>query len=340
MNVPRRNGRAGRKATATDVAREAGVSKWTVNRAFKLDASIAEESRKRVLEAAERLGYRPNLLARSLSTKTTQQVALLVDDFGNPHKLPVLKTLTAALQREGLVATLINIDQPTDHADAILNADQRQVDAVILLGTSFQDEILLEHTLRPNGPPMYVLARESPLDVVTAISCDAVRSMREICEHLWARGYRRPAFMSGPRTLSTALGRMREFEAFWRDRGVAPIPELPAGAYDRLAASEGMARYLSKTPSDRRADVVMCENDVLALGAMDVARFAFGLKCPADMAFVGYDGVDAAAAPSYDLTTYEQPLGNMVALLVDMIVGRAERASVDLEGRLIVRGSS
>ncbi len=110
MNVPSRNGRAGRKATATDVAREAGVSKWTVNRAFKLDASIAEESRKRVLEAAERLGYRPNLLARSLSTKTTQQVALLVDDFGNPHKLPVLKTLTAALQREGLVATLINID--------------------------------------------------------------------------------------------------------------------------------------------------------------------------------------------------------------------------------------
>jgi DNA-binding LacI/PurR family transcriptional regulator len=340
MNVPRRSGRAGRKATAKDVAGETGVSKWTVNRAFRSDASIAEESRKRILAAADRLGYRPNLLARSLSTKTTQQVALLVDDFGNPHKLPVLKALTAALQREGLVATLINIDQPTDHVEAIRNADQRQVDAVVLLGTSFRDEILRERTLRPNSPPLYVLARESRLDIVTAICCDAIRSMREICEHLWARGYRRPAFMSGPPTLSTALGRMREFEAFWRARGVAPVAELPAGAYDRIAASEAMARYLSATPPDRRADVVMCENDALTFVAMDVARFAFGLKCPTDMAFVGYDGADAAAAPSYDLTTYEQPLGKMAALLVEMIVGRTKRASVDLEGRLIVRGSS
>jgi len=275
-----------------------------------------------------------------LSTKTTQQVAVLVDDFGNPHKLPLLKALTAALQREGLTATLVNIDRHTNHIDAILNADQRQVDAVVLLGTSFRDEMLREHTLRPNGPPLYVLARESPLDIVTAISCDAIRSMREICEHLWVRGYRRPAFMSGPRTLSTALGRMREFEAFWRDHGVAPIPELPAGAYERLAAGEAMAGYLSKTAPDRRADVVMCENDALAIGAMDVARFAFGLRSPADMAFVGYDGIDAAAAPSYDLTTYEQPIGNMVALLVDMIVGRTKRASVNLEGTLIVRGST
>jgi len=340
MTVLRRARRAVKKATARDVAQEVGVSKWTVNRAFKSDASIAEESRKRVLEAAERLGYRPNLLARSLSTKTTQQVAVLVDDFGNPHKLPVLKAVTAALQREGLVATLVNIDQPADHVEAILNADQRQVDAVVLLGTSFRDETLLEHALRPNSPPLYVLARESPLSIVTAISCDAIRSMREICEHLWARGYRCPAFMSGPRTLSTALGRMREFAAFWRDRGVAPVVELPAGTYDRIAASEAMARYLSKTPADRRVDVVMCENDVLAFGAMDIARVAFGLRCPTDMAFVGYDGVDAAAAPSYDLTTYEQPLGNMAALLVDMIVGRRKRASGNLEGRLIVRSSS
>lgn len=330
----------GRRATAQDVAKEAGVSKWTVNRAFKADASIAHESRERVMEAARSLGYRPNLLARSLTTKTTQQVAVLVDDFGNPHKLPALKALTASLQREGLVTALINIDQPSDHIDAILNADQRQLDAVVLLGTSFRDEILRDHALHPNGPPLYVLARESALDSVTAISCDSAQSTREIGEHLWARGYRRPAFMSGPRTLSTALGRKREFEAFWRDHGMDTLPELPAGAYDRIAAGEAMARYLAATPPARRADVLMSENDALAMGAMDIARFAFGLKCPADMAFVGYDGVDAASAPSYDLTTYEQPIGAMVNRLVDMIVGRAKRASVNFEGRLIIRGST
>jgi LacI family transcriptional regulator len=100
-----------RKATASDVARAAGVSKWTVTRAFTPGASIAEDSRKRVLEAAERLSYRPNLLARSLATKSTQQVAVLVDDFANLHKLPFLEKLTAALQADGMVAMLINPDK-------------------------------------------------------------------------------------------------------------------------------------------------------------------------------------------------------------------------------------
>lgn len=113
-----------RTATATDVALAAGVSKWTVNRAFKRDASIAEGSRSRVLAAADSLGYRPNLLARSLTTKSTQQVAVLVDDFANPHKLPVLRLLTAALQRERLVAILLNIDGQNGHVDAIRDADQ------------------------------------------------------------------------------------------------------------------------------------------------------------------------------------------------------------------------
>ena len=340
MNVLRQSVRPGRKATAQDVAQEAGVSKWTVNRAFHADAPIAKESRERVLEVARRLGYRPNLLARSLTTKRTHQVAVLLDDFANPHKLPVLKTLTSALQREGLVATLINIDQPGEHVDAILNADQRQVDAVVLNGTSFRDETLREHTLHPDGPPLYVLGRESSVGIVTAVSTDAAASMRDICKHLWTRGYRRPGFMSGPRTLSTALGRMREFEAFWIGRGAGPAIELPAGAYDRIAAGETMSRYLAATPESQRVDVVMCENDALAIGAMDAARFSFGVRCPSQMAFVGYDGIDAAAAPSYDLTTYEQPLGAMVERLVDMIMGRAPRASVNLEGRLILRGST
>ena len=111
-----------RKVTASDVALAAGVSKWTVTRAFKPGASIAEESRKRVMEAADRLGYRPNLLARSLATKSTQQIAVFVDDFANPHKLPFLEKLTAALQAEDRVAMLININQYFDHIQAFLLA--------------------------------------------------------------------------------------------------------------------------------------------------------------------------------------------------------------------------
>lgn len=330
----------GRKATASDVAREAGVSKWTVNRAFKTDASIAPDSRARILDAANRLGYRPNLLARSLTTKSTQQVAVLVDDFGNLHKLPMLSLLTSALQRESLVAVLININGQNSHVDAILNADQRQVDAVVLLGTSFRDETLREHALKPGSPPLFVLARESTVDRVTAVSCDAPASIAAIGQHLVARGYRRPGFMSGPKTLSTVLGRKHQFAAFWRQHGVAAVPDLVAGSYDRRAAGDAMARYLAETPPCDRVDILFCENDALAFGALDTARFGFGLAVPSDLAVVGYDNNDLADAPAYRLTSYEQPMAAMVDRLVDMIVGRSDVASVNLPGRLVVRAST
>ena len=340
MSVLGQRGISGRKATATDVALAAGVSKWTVNRAFKKDASIADDSRSRVLEAAARIGYRPNLLARSLTTKSTQQVAVLVDDFANPHKLPVLSLLTAALQREDLVAVLVNIDEQNGHVDAILNADQRQVDAIVLLGTSFRDETLRQHALSPASTPLYVLARESTLDAVVPVCCDAAASMEAIGHHLRERGYRRPGFMSGPKTLSTVLGRLQHFAAFWQLHGVPVVPDIAVGAYDRNAAARAMSDYLGSRSTEDRVDVLVCENDALAFGAMDAARFGFQLKVPADIAFVGYDGTDFAAASSYNLTTYEQPMTDMVDRLVDMIVGRTPPGSVSLSGRLIVREST
>lgn len=109
-----------KRATAKEVADAAGVSKWTVIRAFTPGASITEESKRRVLEAAAVLNYTPNLLARSLATNLTHQVAVFVDDFANPQKLPFLETLTERLQAEGLVAVLININNHFDHVHGTL----------------------------------------------------------------------------------------------------------------------------------------------------------------------------------------------------------------------------
>lgn len=328
-----------RKATAADVAVEAGVSRWTVTRAFAPGSIISEKSREHVMAVAERLGYRPNLLARSLMTKTTHQIAVLVDDFSNFHKLLALEKLTAALQAEGLVAMLVHIGQHFDHAHAFLHADQRQVDAVVLLGTGFRDETL-QSAIQAGSPPLYVLARESTIDGIASVACDPEVSMHTIVDHLAARGYRRPGFMSGAKALSTGLGRQRCFSAFWQARGVHDVPELAAGAYDVRAAQACLRDYLSRTPAGERIDVLMCENDVLALGALDVARGEFGLRVPEDLAIAGYDGSDLAGLSLLGLTTYEQPMDEMVAVLVDMLQGRREPRSVTLTGRLIPRAST
>ncbi|WP_152047505.1 LacI family DNA-binding transcriptional regulator [Aureimonas psammosilenae] len=329
-----------KRATALEVAKAAGVSKWTVIRAFTPGASIAESSRQKVLAVAETMSYRPNLLARSLATSSTQHVAVFVDDFTNPHKLEMLETLTAALQAEELVAVIVNINEHFDHVHALLNADQRQVDAIVLLGTSFRDETLSDVRLGESAPPLFVLARDSQTSRISPISCDSGHALAEICTHLWARGYRRPAFMTGPRTLSTALGRRQHFEAFWMERGIEAVPTLSAERYSHRAGGDAARAFLQASPSGLKIDLLMCENDILACGAMDVLRSEFALRVPEDLAIVGFDDTAIAGFPTYDLTTYRQPIAAMVDALVDMLAGRRASEPVSLPGELVLRSSA
>jgi DNA-binding LacI/PurR family transcriptional regulator len=118
------------------------------------------------------------------------------------------------------------------------------------------------------------------------------------------------------------------------------IPELPAERYSVEAGAKAMRTYLAATPADQRIDLLMCENDVLATGAMDVIRSEFGLRVPADIAVIGFDNAGYAATPAYDLTTYEQPIDAMVQATVEMIVGRCEKKTIQLRGRLVPRSSA
>lgn len=330
-----------RRATARDVADAAGVSKWTVMRAFAPGASITEESKRKVLEAAAQLNYSPNLLARSLATNLTHQVAVFVDDFANPEKLPFLEALTERLQAEGLVAILININRHFDHVHALLQADQRQADAIVLFGTAFRSETLSDRALgRPGMPPMFVLARDSQIEGVPAVVCDAELALREIVDHLYARGYRRPGFMTGAKVLSTALRRQQHFAEFWAEKGITEIATLSADRYSAESGAEAVRDYLQRTDPEDRIDVLMCENDILAMGALDEVRGSFGLRVPNDIAVVGFDNYELGGAAAYSLTTYEQPKDEMTEAIVGMITGRLRPETLTFPGKLIVRGST
>ncbi|CDN49111.1 LacI family DNA-binding transcriptional regulator [Neorhizobium galegae] len=328
-----------KRVTAEDVARSAGVSKWTVIRAFTPGASIAEKSRLRVLEAAENLNYRPNLLARSLATNLTHQVAILIDDFKNPHKLPVLEILTWQLQSEGLLTVLININEHFDHVQALLDAGQRQVDAIILFGTAFRPEMLEDDRIQ-GGAPLYVLARDSQIPNVPAITCDTPLAMRELCEYFSSKGYRRPAFLSGAKTLSTALGRRRAFNAFWEAHSSKPVLGVSAASYSSGHGFEAARILFQETPREQWPDLLMCENDALAFGAIDYVRSTLKLRIPDDIAIAGFDNTPLAASPAYDLTTYEQPAIEMVAAILSMILGREPRENRAFKGKLVSRSTA
>ena len=301
----------------------------------------SNSSREKVLTAAKKLHYSPNLLARSLATNLTYQIAILVDDFTNPHKLPFLERLTAALQAEGRVASLININTANDHVTAMMHAEQRQVDAIILFGTAFRDDMLRDQRFSKAFPDLYVLARDSQTPAVTAINCDTDLAMAEICEHLASGGYTAPCFMSGPKSLSTALGRRQYFMDFWSRKLGRAIPEISSHEFSASSGSNAMRAFLESCRRDNRpVDLIMCENDILACGAKDVIAYEFGLRVPEDIAVVGFDNIELSGAPPYDLTTYEQPLDEMVHATILMLLGRMPKKPVTFPGKLVIRGST
>ncbi|RWR05057.1 LacI family transcriptional regulator [Sinirhodobacter populi] len=327
--------------TADDVAVAAGVSRWTVNRAFKKQASISPGTREKVMSAATKLGYVPDLMAASLASARSNLVALLVDDFANPHKLVMMERLTRALRRRGWDTLLVNTINREDAGHALLGASQRRVDAAILIGIQFDDEVLDAALHARRFRKLIIFARMSQNPNTISIAVDDVRAMTEIAEYVHRRGYRRPMFLAGPRTHSAHLERKETFEAYWQ-RLFGTTPEnIAVAAYDPVLAAEVLERSLAGRSREALPDIVVCENDALAMGAVDVIRHSLNLRIPDDIAVTGFDDVPQASGPNYRLTTYRQPLTEMSEYLVDVLESDVHNGlSRAFHGALVERDSA
>ncbi|MDN5567352.1 MAG: LacI family DNA-binding transcriptional regulator [Paracoccus sp. (in: a-proteobacteria)] len=325
--------------TADDVAAAAGVSRWTVARAFKKDASISRKSRERVMAAAEALGYAPDLLASSLASDRSNLVALITNDFNNPHKLVLLERLTRILWSRGWATLLVHMSDSDDASEALMAASQRRVDAAVVIGTRFDDKVLETALGARRLKKLVIFARYSQNPNTLTIACDDVIAMREIADHLLERGYRRPVFLAGPDTQSAKLHRKSTFTGYWQERTGIPVPSIHATAYDFGPAIDRVTALLADQSPDQRPDVLVCENDIIAIGAMDAIRYRLGLRVPQDIAVTGFDDIPLSSSPAYQLTTYRQPITDMAECLLDVLDGKLTH-DVALPGRFIARQTS
>lgn len=328
--------------TADDVALRAGVSRWTVARAFKKDGVISEKARAKVMAASAELGYVPDLLAASLASDRSNLVALLVDDFDNPHKLVMLERLTRILREAGYGTLLVNMLGESDAPEALLTASQRRVDAAVVIGTQFDEGIRRTALGAKRVKQLIIFARASTTPGTISIGCDDIAAMTEITRHLLGKGFKRPLFLAGPNTESTRLMRKDTFLSVWSEAHGAPPPSvIHVADYSMALACEAVTTYLSDLDETLRPDVIVCENDVLALGAIDALRHKLGLAVPAEVAVTGFDDVALAASPAYDLTTYRQPVTEMARALVRVLDNGGRNATdVFLPGKFIKRGSA
>ena len=327
--------------TADDVAERAGVSRWTVNRAYRKEASISAKSRDKVMKAAEELGYVPDLLAASLATDRTNLVALLVDDFANPHKLVMMERLTRILRKNGYDTLLVNTSDDHDASAALLNASQRRVDAAVLIGVSFNDQSLETALGAKRVKKLIVFARMSGNEKTISFFCDDHAAMTAIAQHVYLSGYRNPLFIAGPQTHSAHLQRKETFLSLWQENTGTRPAFTSVERYDPQLAYDLVTTLFAGKSKPDLPDVLVCENDALAMGAIDAIRYEFGLSVPNDIAVTGFDNLPQASSPHYELTTYRQPLSDMANALVDVLEGKAPSSKLNaFHGELIIRKSA
>ncbi|UJQ95557.1 LacI family DNA-binding transcriptional regulator [Mariluticola halotolerans] len=329
---------ARRAPTESDVAKLAGVSQSAVSRAFTPGASVAEATRKKILLAAQSLGYQPNLMARSLATRRSNIVALAISYLENPFYAQVVKELSDRLRDTGRHILLFTTPPNQDADPALERVLSYQVDALVMTATTASLELALQ--CQKAGVPIVQINRESKLPGISTVRGENQRAGEMVAAFLEAGGHKQFAFLGGTETSSTGRTRRDAFTNYLKARGHEV--EVAFGNYTFEGAAAA-ARKLLEGPTP--PDAIFCASDYMAFAVSDVARREYKLRVPQDLSIVGFDDVPEAAHSGYDLTTFSQPAAALVEeaiKIVDTMIAepgrRAQRREV--RGQLIVRGSA
>lgn len=313
-----------RTPTSHDVARAAGVSQPTVSRALRDDPRVTEDTRHRVRAAAAELGYVPSRRGRSLSTRATGHVAIVVSDLGNPFYMEAVEHLHRHLEQAGARVVVLT-DPPEEPAIAEMLLDG-SVDGAILTTTLLGSSLPAE--LAARGLPVVLLNRTVDDDAVDACISENVGGAHAVAAEIAALGHERVAALFGPADTSTGRDRERGFRAGLAEAGLKlPDRMVHRGPFSFAAGHRGLVELL-----ERRAapTAVFCANDVIAVGALNAAK-ALGVAVPGQVSVFGFDDIAMAGWELFALTTVRQDLAEMAGaatrLLLERIAepGRAAR---------------
>jgi DNA-binding LacI/PurR family transcriptional regulator len=338
MTGARRNPRR-LPTTALDVARRAGISRSAVSRTFTEGASVAPATRKKVLAAARALKYRPNLFARSLKTRRSNILGLAVSGLDNQIYPDVVQRFSEEFSNAGYRVLLFithGSAGPDPLVDELL---KHRLDALILASSSVSSGLAEE--CRDAGVPVIMYNNVDPRSDVTSITATNALGSRTVAAFLAAAGHRRFGYIAGLRTDSSSYERDRAFSSYLRKHGL-PEPLRAQGQFSFDGAIEATRTLLRL---EQPPDALFCANDHMALAALQVARFEFGLIPGKDISIVGFDNAPIAAWPSFQLTTYSQPTARMVARTIELIRASLEHElprglHEQLPGELMVRSSA
>ena len=323
--------------TVLTISDLAGVSPSTVSRALNDDARISQEVRAKVQRIAKEQGYTPNALARSLVSRTSGVVGLVLGNLNNPFYAELAEIIHARIALMGKRLMLLHIGGEQLDMESMQTVFQYQMDGCIVTSASMSSkvaEICERYRL-----PMVMINRVAQLHSC-AVSCHNYDGGYWIADALLAAGHRKLAAVGGRPNTSTSQNREAGFLECMSQRGVEPWARYCGhSTYD--GGYKAGCEILS---AKEHPDAIFAINDIMALGVLDAAR-EFGVKVPDDISVVGFDDIRAASWAGYNLTTIAQPVEAMVERALDLLFARMSDPTLAgeehyIRGEFRIRGTA
>ena len=304
--------------TIRDVARASGFSSTTVSIVLN-DAPLARyipaTTKSRIQKAAKKLGYRPNLFARSLRSQRSHAVGLMVFDMTDPYCTLILRGIENSLYQSSYVPILTDAHNERGRFERYLEMLlDRRVEGLIVLANWLFLDINVLADLEKNSIPTVMIGRELQTQSISSVIVDNEAGAYAAIEHLYALGHRKIAFVRGPKTLADSAPRWKGIRAFAQSKGleldsklIVDLPESgdPMSGFD---AGQNLTRELLK--HRRSFTALMAFDDLTAFGAIRALAKA-GINVPGQCAVIGFDDVAPSNLFTPSLTTIRQPMQAM-----------------------------
>lgn len=330
------------RPTLEEVAARAGVGRGTVSRVVNGSPRVSPQAREAVLRAIEELGYVPNRAARTLVTRRTDTVALVVAEsdqrlFGEPYFAGIIRGISNGLGDTGLQLLLALARSPDEYGRLEEYLTTQHVDGVLL--TSLHAEDPLPAKLEANGVPTVLGGCPPGLTPVSYVDVDNRSGAREAVGHLISGGRRHIAAIAGPQDMGVGIDRLAGYREALADAGLPEYVEY--GDFGEASGISAAEKLLAAQP---RLDAVFAASDPMAFGALRILHRR-GRRIPDDVAVIGFD--DSSAAPLADppLSTVHQSLEEMGVEMARLLVSRIRGETVAdpvviLQPHLVLRASA
>jgi len=322
-----RRSRASGRPTLEQVAIEANVSRGTASRVVNGSLEVSPWALKAVQDAIRKLGYVPNQAARSLVTRRSDTVLLVVSEsedrvFGEPFFVNLVRGLSQELSSTPLQLNLMMANTARQHGKVEQQVRNGHVDGVVLISLHGDDP--LPRNIIAAGAPVALNGRPmSDIGAVPYVDADNESGARTAVEYLYRQGRRRIATITGPQDMAAGIDRLAGYRAALRGkRGVTRL--VAAGDFGQDSGESATKELLAKDP---QLDAVFAASDLMAAGALKALRAA-GRRVPDDVAVIGFDDVELAQHAEPPLTTVHQPIAEQARLMVEILVRQIGGAAV------------